>query len=180
MELPAGANRQPQSWSTGARAERRHKLQVNRALERGELTLNPEEQTARRRLIESVNAEVARRCAQTDLRRGVWGQAAPQRLRSHITTEASRVVTEVRQGIVEELDKRFPLPDDDLGKLQEEKRRIDTAIRNKKEEQKKDKEAEKAKKEAERHAKRESGSASSSRKRPRLQAASNSGGNRPE
>ena len=45
-------------------------------------------------------------------------------------------MTEVRQGIVEELDKRFPLPDDDLGKLQEEKRRIDTAIRNKKEEQK--------------------------------------------
>ena len=89
-------------------------------------------------------------------------------------------MTEVRQGIVEELDKRFPLPDDDLGKLQEEKRRIDTAIRNKKEEQKKDKEAEKAKKEAERHAKRESGSASSSRKRPRLQAASNSGGNHPE
>ena len=30
-------------------------------------------------------------------------------------------MTEVRQGIVEELDKRFPLPDDDLGKLQEEK-----------------------------------------------------------
>ena len=106
VELPAGANRQPHSWSTGARAERRHKLQVNRALERGELTLNPEEQTATRRLIESVDVEVARRCAQTDLRRGVWGQAAPQRLRSHITTEASRVVTEV--------------PDVDLGKLQEE------------------------------------------------------------
>ena len=170
VELPADTNRQPQSWSLGARAERRHKLQVKRALERGGLTLDPEEQTTTRRLIESVEAEVTIRCAQTDLRRGVWRQAAPQRLRSHVTTEASRVVTEVRQGIVEELDKRFPLPDNDLRKLREEKHRIETAIRNKQEEQKKQNEAENAKKEAERQAKRESGSAPSSRKRTRPQA----------
>ena len=173
VQPPAEARRQPASWSTDARAERRHKLQVKRALERGELTLNPGEQTAACRLIDSVETEVARRCAQTDLRRGLWGQAAPQRLRTHITTEATRVVTEVRQGLVEELDKRFPMPDDDLGKLREEKLRIETAMRNKRAEEKKQKATEKERKEAARLAKRESGAAPSSRKRPKPQAAAN-------
>ena len=139
-----GSNK-PASWSTANRAERRHRLAVKRALENGDLTLDPVESPAKR-LIVSLDAEVARRCELTETRRGVWGQAARQKTHAHISKEADRVVEEVGQRVVEELDRRFPSPQDDIEKMRDERRRLETAIRQKTAEKKAEREAEKARK----------------------------------
>ena len=75
------------------RTTRRHRLAVKKALDAGELTLTPGEPG--KRYIESVDAEVARLCALTDTRRGVWRQALSQRvaaLPAHVTREADRII----------------------------------------------------------------------------------------
>ena len=78
------------------RTTRRHRLAVKKALDAGELTLTPGEPG--KRYIESVDAEIARLCALTDTRRGVWRQALSQRvaaLPGHVTREAERVIEAV-------------------------------------------------------------------------------------
>ena len=101
------------------RAVRRHKQAVKEALAAGTLTLEPGP-----RHIESVEDEVARRRALTDSRRGVWGQAGHQKL--HVTREADRVIDEVGRRFVDELDRCLPAPSDDLERMREEKRCLET------------------------------------------------------
>ena len=81
------------------RTVRRHRQAVKEALAAGALTLEPGPNH-----IESVDVEVARRCALTDSRPGVWGQAGHQKL--HVTREADRVIDEVGRRFVDELDRR--------------------------------------------------------------------------
>ena len=97
------------------RTVRRHRQAVKEALAAGALTLEPGPNH-----IESVEDEVARRCALTDSRRGVWGQAGHQKL--HVTREADRVIDEVGRRFVDELDRRLPAPSDDIERMREEKR----------------------------------------------------------
>ena len=64
-------------------------------------------------------------------------------INGHTTKEANRVVSEVGDSFEAALDRRFPQPTEELEGLREQKRRIDTAIRKKKEEAKQKKEEEK-------------------------------------
>ena len=100
------------------RTVRRHRQAVKEALASGALTLEPGPNH-----IESVEDEVARRRALTDSRRGVWGQAGHQ---LHVTREADRVIDEVGRRFVDELDRRLPSPSDDIERMREEKRRLET------------------------------------------------------
>ena len=119
------------------RTVRRHKQAVKEALAAGTLTLEPGPSH-----IESVEDEVARRCALTDSRRGAWGQAGRQKL--HVTREADRVIDEVGRRFVDELDRRLPAPSDDIERMREEKRRLETAIRKANEKKRIERAAEKA------------------------------------
>ena len=134
------------------RTARRHRQAIKKSLEAGTLALDPTMSRA-----DAIEAEVERRCAVTDARRGVWGQAARQKL--HVTREADRVINEVGQRVADELDRRLPAPSDDLARMREEKRRLETAIRKATENKKNERAAEKARAEEARQA----------RKRPRAE-----------
>ena len=138
------------------RTVRRHKQAVKEALAAGTLTLEPGPNH-----IESVEDEVARRRALTDSGRGVWGQAGRQKL--HVTREAGRVIDEVGRRFVDELDRRLPAPSDDIEKMREEKRRLETAIRKANENKRMQRAAEKAKAEEAR------ANGPGRRKRPRVE-----------
>jgi hypothetical protein len=138
------------------RTARRHRHAIAKELEDGTLRLDPALPHA-----DAFEAEVARRCALTDSRRGVWGQAARQRL--HVTREADRVIDAVGQRVSDELDRRLPAPTDDIERMREEKRRLETAIRKATENKKLERAAERARVGETRQA-----TGPARRKRPRL------------
>ena len=52
-----------------------------------------------------------------------------QQVKAHVTTESDRVIQQVGQRVADELDRRLPAPTDDIERMREEKRRLETAIR---------------------------------------------------
>ena len=91
----------------------------------------------------------------------MWGQAGHQKL--HVTREADRVIDEAGRHFVDELGRRLPAPSDDIEKMREEKRRLETAIRKANENKRMQRAAEKAKAEEAR------ANGPGRRKRPRVE-----------
>ena len=86
-----------------------------------------------------------------------------QQVKAHVTTESDRVIQQVGQRVADELDRRLPAPTDDIERMREEKRRLETAIRKATENKKLERAAQRARAEETRRA-----TGPSRRKRPRL------------
>ena len=86
-----------------------------------------------------------------------------QQVKAHVTTESDRVIQQVGQRVADELDRRLPAPTDDIERMREEKRRLETAIRKATENKKLERAAERARAEETRQA-----TGPVRRKRPRL------------
>lgn len=139
---PEREQRKPPSEAPGMRTARRHRQAITKELKDGTLRLDPTLPHA-----DAFEAEVARRCALTDSRRGVWGQAARQKLHvtreadrvigavgQHTTSEADRVIREVPQALQHcfamELDKRLgPAPADEMEEVLVDRARANKRIR---------------------------------------------------
>ena len=86
-----------------------------------------------------------------------------QQVKAHVTNKSDRVIQQVDQRVADELDRRLPAPTDDIERMREDKRRLETAIRKATENKRIERAAERARMEETRQA-----TGLERRKRPRL------------